>query len=424
MASGRLSFANGWSMLFRLCNIINVQFHTLSDGTALSTAGNNFTSLLDTFTQNLGGSRSRRILDNYQLMRQDSVDFLIRAREVMRDIILELARSDEVDSPAGDDFARAFRDVWLHMHNNNTWVRRRVAGFGSASMGGGNAGDGVWYRCTKDKKNYDNEQVTADITSINCIADRASGASSGLEQFELYGQTAGQDILEQLGTGSRNVITAASEANSLLDTPSFEGDFSASGTTLIGNWETDDASDFTRSTTAYRGTYSAQFDAASTYIRQAVTGLDRTVPYLALARVKDATGITGTMRLTLGAKTADLTLGQDNSWHDLYIALDDDCWPDNFIASSGITYFQLHCTALSGGTPLVDTTILRPMQAFNGVHHAITAGATDWRVDDTGTYTDSFSNIGVVQFWTKLLLGLYWPHKPTGSYNLSDPTLV
>lgn len=424
MATGRLTFAQCWTMLYRLVNLLNVQFHTLADGTALTTAGNNYTTLEDTFTKNLGGIRSRDMVGALDAMRTDSVDFLVRGRELMRSIILEMARSTEVASPAGDNFARAFRDVWLYMHSNK-WVRRRLATFGSPAVVSA-TGTGTMYRCTKDEKGYNIESAQADTITAECKQDKTSGTSSGLEIFELRGTVAGKDILEQLGIGLTKRIVASSEGNSILDTPGFEDTFASSGTSLVGSWETDDATKFARSSTAFRGSYSCSITAATSYVRQPLTNIDRSRPYLALLRYKDNASRTGTLRLTLGSKTKDATLGSDSNWHDLMIDLDDDCWPNNWINST--PYFQFHCTSLGGsGDLLVDSCVLKPLDEFAGLYYALTAGATDWLAGNPGdrwSVTDSFSNVGVIQFWVKLLLGLYFPHKQTGSYNLTDPTLV
>lgn len=429
MASARLTFTQAFDLIRTVIRLVNIQFHTIADGTALTTAAYNFTTLESAFIGLVDGPRTRRLLDNLSGMRSDAVGMLLTAREILEDLVLEAARSAQVNSVAGDDFARAFRDVWLYMHNNNLWVRRRVASFGTPTAGT-TTGTGKWYRCVKDVKNYDPESPQADTYTAECVADKTTGALSGQELFEIRGRAAGQDILEQLGLGLVRQLVVTSPATNLLDDGGFEGTFAVSGTALVGQWETDDASQFSEETTTkFRGSKSVKINAATHYLRQLVTNIDRSVPYFACVRVKDITTRTGTIRLTLGSKTKDYTLGANNNWNDLVIgatglAIGSDAWPDNWL--NGDSYFRVEATALGGtGDTFIDEAVFAPMIDFAGLYHTITAGQTDWKSGTPGdvwTAQDSFTDAGIIQFWTKLLLGRYWPHKPTGSYNVTDAT--
>lgn len=420
MATTRLTFTECWSLIVKLITIVNTQFHTLADGTALGTAGNNFTSLVAAFEQ----TKNQRIVDQAGIledMRSDAVSFLSRAREIYRILILEMARSAQVNSPAGENFLRAFRDCWLYMHANSKWVRRRVPNFGNTAGVGSPVGTGTWYRNTKDWKGYDVNSSQADTVKAVCVGDKTTGASSGREIFELSSGAAGQDILEQLGLGDGRLVTVFSEETGVLDEAGFENTLNTSGTTLVGSWACGSAANFQlNSSTYYRGASSLQIDATD-YISQDVRQIDRTRPVFACVRYKQNNAV-GTLQLTLGSKTASVVWGgaAAGSWSDLYIALDENSWPDNWINSA--PKFRIDWTKTSG-SPLIDSCILRSMDDFNGVYHAITAGATDWAVTaggDTLSVTDSFTDAGIIQFWTKLFFGLYWPHKVTGSYNLTD----
>jgi hypothetical protein len=432
MASARLSFVQVWVLIRKFIELVNVQFHTLADGTALNSPGLNFTTLQSGIVQAIDGPRARLMLDTLELMRSDAVSFLITARLLYSDLILELARTSEVNSPAGDDFERAFRDVWLYMHANNKWVRRRLSTFGAPAASGGPTGNGKWYRCTYDTKGYLVESPQADTYTAECIADKTTGASSGQEQFELRGRTAGQDILEQLGLGLSRQLIALSAGNSLLDDGGFEGSFATSGTTLVGEWETDDASKFAEETTTkFRGAKAVKLVTSGGYIRQLLSGINKGAPYFAGIRVKDLETRTGSAILTVGNKTATYTYGQNNNWNDLVLGasgltIDQNAWPDNW--NDGVNYFRFHTDSLGGtGDLFIDEAVFAPMVEFGGLFHMLTAGSTDWKTGTPGdawTAQDSFSNIGIIQLWTKLLLGRYWPHKPTGSYNVTEPTNV
>lgn len=418
MSTTRLTYDECWALIRKLVTLVNVQFHTLADGTALTTSGNNFTSLVSTFEQ----TKNQRIVDQASIlqdMRLDAVSFLTRAREIYRILVLEMARSAQVNSSAGENFGRAFRDIWLYMHTNSKFVRRRVPSFGTPANVGSPVGTGVWYRNKKDWKGYDVNSPQADTVKAVCVADKTTGASSGREVFEFTSGAAGQDMLEQLGLGSTRLLTVASEETSILDEGGFENTLNTSGTTLVGSWGCTSAANFQlNGTTKYRGSYALQIDATD-YISQDIRSIDRTRPVLAMVRW-NRNGAAGTLQLTLGSKTASVVLAAQTGWADLYIDLDDDSWPDNWINSD--PKFRIDWTKTSG-SPLIDSCILRPMDEFNGIFHAITAGATDWAVTaggDTISVTDSFTDAGVIQFWTKIFFGLYWPHRATGSYNLTD----
>lgn len=431
MASSRLTFAQCWTLIRKLIELVNFQFHTLADGTALNSPAYNFTTLEAGIKNALDGSRARQMLGSLSVMRDDAVSFLLGARQLYVDLILELARSSEVNSPAGDDFERAFRDSWLYMHTNSKWVRRRVASLGTPAVGSA-TGNGQWYRCVKDVKGYTTENPQADTYTAECIGDKSSGSASGQESFEIRGRTGGQDILEQLGLGLAKQIIAVSSANSLLDDGGFEGTFATSGTTLVGEWETDDAAKFAVSTATYqRGAQSCKMVTSGGYVRQLLSGIQRGAPYFAKISVKDITTRTGSVILTLGSKTKTYTLGANNNWNELVIgntslAIDSDAWFDNW--NNGVNYFKVESSSLGGtGDTFIDEAVLVPMVDFGGLWHTISCGATDWKTGTPGDYwtaVDSFSDIGIIQLWTKLLLGRYWPHKPTGSYTVTEPANV
>lgn len=426
MATARLTFAECWVLIRKVIDIVNYHYHSSADGTAYTTAAKNYTTLEDGFQAGLDGSRARDLLGVLEDMRSDHVSFLLRARTMYQLLIIEMAKSSQVNSPAGDDFERAFRDCWLYMHDNNQWVRRRLMSFGAPAVVGSAVGTGSWYRVTADQKGYNIESPQVDAITIECMSDKRTGSTSGQEQFEMRGRASGRDVLEQLGTGRSVIVPAQSEDTGLLDSGGFEGTFATSGTTLLGDWACTSAANFSAETTAglfYRGLQSCKFLANDTLI-QNVTNVDRNSPHFACLRYKQNTA-NGVLTLTLGSKTASATLagGLAGSWTDLYIALDSNCWPDNWIQDT--TQFKINwaVTAAAHGV-LVDSCILAPMREFNGFYNVITAGVTDWKATDKWLATDTSTDIGVIQFWTKLLLGRYWPHKPTGSYNITDPTLV
>lgn len=433
MASSRLTFDECWALIRKLIQIVNVHFHTMADGTALNNTGQNFTSLEAGIKQSIDGSRARQLLDGLAQMRSDAVSFLLGARQLYILLVLELARTSSVNSPAGDDFERAFRDSWLYMHVNSKWVRRRIASYGTPAAGT-TTGTGKWYRCTQDLKGYLVENPQADVYTAECKQDKTTGASSGQEVFELRGRTAGQDLLEQLGLGLSKQLVVASEANGLLDDAGFEGDVETSGTTLVGEWETDDAADWlVETSTVFRGSQSLKVVNAGSYARQLLRNINRSVPHFAGIRLRDHASRTGTARLTLGGKTADYTLGQTTGWVDIVIGatsltINSDAWPDNWINGDSYFRFEILSAGFGGsGDLFFDSAILQPMTEFGGLYHTLTAGATDWKAGTPGdvwTATDTFSDIGIIQYWTKLLLGRYWPHKATGSYNITEPSGV
>lgn len=426
MATARLTFTECWALIRKFIEIVNYHFHGATDGAGMTTAAKCYTTLEDAFQASMDGARARELLTVLAAMRSDHVAFILRAQELYRLLVIEMARSAQVLSPAGEDFDRAFRDCWLYLHDNNNWVRRRLVSYASPAASGSPVGTGSWYQVTADQKGYTIESAQADTLTAECVFDKRTGATSGQELFELRGRSAGRDILEQLGAGRAIPIQVTSEDTGILDSAGFEGTFATSGTTLLGDWTCTSAANFSAETASgkyYRGAQSCKFLANDTLI-QNITNINRNVPYFACVRYKQNTA-DGVLTLTVGSKTASVTLtgGVAGSWTDLYIALGANCWPDSFIQDS--TQFKINwaVTAAAHGV-LVDSCILAPMTEFNGYYHVITAGSTDWKATDKWTAVASSTDIGVIQFWTKLLLGRYWPHKGTASYNITDPTLV
>src|SRR5690606_35293893 len=76
----------------------------------------------------------------------------------------------------------------------------------------------------------------------------------------------------------------------------------------------------------------------------------------------------------------------NDEWNFLYIALDGDCYFDNF----NTTDLALTITvgSLATGTVLIDHVVVAPMENVEGTYYLPGSGSTPWLKDDVYTWTD------------------------------------
>jgi hypothetical protein len=328
-----------------------------------------------------------------------------------------------LDIPETDPAAIMDR-IYQHFVDNTYTVTSRVFTFGSVSAGGANVGTGTILRNTKDRNNFDLEAVAPDAWKAKCIADEHSNnARKHEELFEIRGGDASFDGLEQLGSGVIARVNALSgrDSQQLLNNPSFDRYSGTAAvptevtgwtvTTSIGNFAIDQAN-YYRGFDGDGGTPGALKISANDTMTQALSvrraQFDPTRPYVCQIAYNRQVGTgDGTLTLTLGAKSVAVVLAAQTGWNILKIALDDDCWHQEFNETS--MDFKVALSSRTTGYVLVDDIILAPMSNVGGTFLAVVGGATPFLRDDTFTWTDTATD-SILQRWFSRLYGRYLPH--------------
>jgi len=407
-------------------------------------------------------SFSRELTGEVELFRSSLQAVLARAPGLLTPGIREYGKF--INAPETDP-----RDILNRLYDNFITNAQRVQSrsftFGTPLAATFNVGTGDVYRLNLDENTLDIENQTPESKTAVCVADEHSGATVEEEVFEFRGQDAERDGIVIVGSGRKKLITALSARHSLdfISNPSFsEFDGTVSAPTAITDWTifAGAIADLAiEQSNVYRGfegdsTPSAlRFDGnviiCQPFITRRLT-VDPKVPmYLSLAIYRPTTATTGFINITAGngfisQSLAGLTPG---SWNTLRVfaptnypgndTLSQQAWYKNFALGTANPNesLDIQITALpTGEFVLIDDIIFAPMTEFDGGWYAISGGSStvegttgstsssQFRRDDEFTWTDSATEIGLIQKWLWRAFGVYLPHTTTtGSITWVDP---
>lgn len=318
-------------------------------------------------------------------------------------------------------------------------VTTRGIAFGSPSAGGGNTGNGTLNRLTVDGYAYELEAVTVEAKALKCIADRFSGAQVHQERFEIRGDDVPRDFVAGVvGRDRIGQLTCISsdDSQALVRNPSFSqySGTAASPTAITGWTVTTDIANFAIVTSdTYRdarhegdNAASVRFETNDTLTQKFSTlnpAFDPTVPYYCQIAFKRESSADGTLTLTVGGNSANVTLSAQSGWTILRLALDENLWFRQFNASD--MEISIALASNTTGDVLVDDLVFAPMQRFDGSWWAPVGGATPFLLEDTFTVTDSFdTSDSILQKWLWRIYGRYLPHDTAASGNVtwSEPS--
>lgn len=366
------------------------------------------------------------------------INSLINGNSVNRRLTPVLRMFGEaLDSPQTSN-AELLRVITEYMIENSISIKSRNLTFGSITAGGSNAGNGLLYRCLKDKYNLEIQNCFVDDKTFTCISDRNSGSESGEEVFRVETSYLGQDNLnrESLGSTTNLIATTYRGSKTFVGNPSFnQFTGTEANPTDITNWTVDDdiAHLELDSTNFYRdfipdvenGTARSLVFKDDDKISQNLTNrrgnFVRTNPYfISVAYFADTSVSAGDLILTLGNSSvqADLTVNK-NQWNRLTIALDEDAWFDNF--NDIPLELSIEVDNLAGGNVRVDDLIIAPMTLFDGLYWIILGGNVPFEIEDKFTITgDSESGTAKIQREIWRGFNSYLPHD--SSPTITDPT--
>lgn len=382
---------------------------------------------LDTLVQSVEGDYAQRAASVASQIRAAYSRVQAQDAALLTPILQEYARS--VLNYPSTSAAQILTQLYDRLVTNVDTIESRGMALGTPSAGTA-TGNGDVLRLTVDAQGYVIESGHAETKTAECVADASSGApETHRETFELRGQDASPDLLEELGSGLRittNAIThrsAATLANASFNSVSGA---SASGTALTSaptSWTLDSGTIGDLSGRSGSANVPRVLDGEATPIALRASGdfslsqdlgvnrvrLDPNTPYLLGIWLKNNSSATGTLTLTLGATSKAINLTSVGSSWDFYtLDLDEGLWFEQFNASS--LQVQVALSSLAVGTLDIDEVILAPGTFFDGSWWWVVGGTTPWLREDTWTASDTDAGNGKIQRHLSRAFGRYLPH--------------
>lgn len=318
------------------------------------------------------------------------------------------------------------RELTDYMVDNSYRITSRQFSRGSWTAGGSNVGTGTINRLCVDENGLPLEASFADTITVECTEDRQTATDPGRELLTFTGLPNPDYVTwyqSGYGSGLRSTIRSfsADDTTALLLNPSFS-DYSGTVTTLteLTNWEVTSGTigtdfeivtaDYYRGAVLEGSTPSCLKCEASVAIRQKLSTrqakLDSRVPYyFQIAWKANGNGqFTGTLDVAIGSKTYSVTIAAQEGWQILKVDLDKYCYLKNFNTDDlGVTITVTKTSAASTYL-LLDDIVWRTWAPYDGTWYAPVGGATPWRLEDTGTFTDTegASNSKLQRWWHRI----------------------
>lgn len=362
------------------------------------------------------------------------------AQDIQRPFLKQYLKSVVGRGDIADDLGM-LQEMYRYRQANGLYVQSRSITYGTPTAAAANVGNGQIIRLTKDRYNFNIENIFIDAKRALCIADYQTGTNLGEEVFVISGQLRPRDELERSGSGIDAVVAALSADNSLLSNPTWSS-YTESGGSLT------DITDWTCTPAVSASVYAidstnyfrlAPSDGTTGYSLKLVgsakltqklslrgTKLDVDTPYAVTFAWNAAIGsAVGTLTVRMGGVATTIvvngqagwqvsqvvsTPGQSN-WYRLFAENDMD--------------IEIEWTRTSGDLR-IDDVILAPFSAHdNTFYQIIPKSATAYipfRVNDEFNWADQANSDSIVQKWIWRAWNFYLPHSLGSSINWSDPT--
>lgn len=402
-----------------------------------NSASNNIAGMIDTLRDAQKGDRWQTIMAKAEQDRAAIAGLITdsRIREVLAPHLVEILEASDVDiNPR--DFAYNLERVRKYMIDNSLSMNSREMTFGSPSAGGGNTGNGNFYRLTEDQDGYDYEGASVETKLWRCVADQRMGddgltADEQREIWRLEADPPGVDAVNDLGSGATvdmaTVDPSTGEDLGIVINPTFQttgteptsGQQAPSTTTEITGWIMGStASIELDADRVYRGLpdqenrYSIRFT-GNTTLKQTIRVTDTSteagdsryvfqsgIPIYREFAIYKPSGTTGNVIFRFGAITITTVLGSlsNDQWTVIKCAQDQNCFPKNFNEDAMTIEFET--TSLSGNCNIADLTVSPYTYDGDGSWVVCSGGTTPWKYDDTFSYSDSEGGSrGVMSYW-------------------------
>lgn len=339
-------------------------------------------------------------------------------------------------------------DVWPRIHRllhegSETFNDRNLTVPATGTGGGSNVGTGTLRVLAVDWEGYNLQHPHAETLTFECVQDQNLGAHKHAEVFQVTGEEASKDFLDETGSGLRIPALYVKHAGSggagksYGQNMSFDTAHAGTGTDKVSGWTIETtAGDVTEETTnVYKGapnvttSRSLEIAAGTDSISQAlsvtrINAVGERVPWqLAVAFKKTGSADTGTLTLTVGSKSQafDLSTYNNTDWNVARLDFDKDLYYRNWITDSPVV--KIEWTSTSDVIWLDD------------VHFAplTFAGGLWWWLEGTDTaflQRDEFTHATTGGAWSdaELMNSARWARLPVnlpvnnaGSETIGDP---
>lgn len=362
------------------------------------------------------------------------------AQDIQRPFLKQYLKSVVGRTDLGDDI-QMLQEMYRYRQSNGLYVQSRSISYGSPAAAAANVGNGQIIRLTKDRYNFDIENIFIDAKRALCIADYQTGTNLGEEVFVLSGQARGRDDLERSGSGLDVVIAALSADNSLLSNPTWSSfTESASVLTDITDWtclpavsasvyEMDSTNYFRLAPSDGATGYSLKLLASAKLTQKLSlrgTKLDVDLPYGLTFIWNAALGsAVGTLTVRVGGVATTITVNGQSGWQVSTVPLTpgQSAWYRQFAEND--LDIEIQWTRTSGDLR-IDDVILAPFTPHDNTwYQIIPKSATAYiphRVNDQFTWADGANSDSVIQKWIWRAWNFYLPHILGSSINWSDPS--
>jgi hypothetical protein len=305
-------------------------------------------------------------------------------------------------------------DAWIRLHRllhegGETFNDRGMTIAAAGSAGGGNVGDGTHVILKVDWEGYVLQHAHAETMTWECIADQNLGVFKHAEIFQVRGEDASKDLLDETGSGLKIAPVYVQHAGSggggksYGQNMSFDTAHDGTGTDKVPGWTiTTTAGDFSEETTnVYKGapnvttSRSLEVAAGTDGISQAlsvtrINAIGERIPWMLSVPIKLTSGSdTGTVTLTVGSKSQAFDIGaliSDTNWYVLRLDLDKDLYYRNWITDAptvGISWASMSAAFW------LDDIHFAPMTYVGGLWHWLEGGGTAFLQRDVFTNANS-----------------------------------
>lgn len=306
--------------------------------------------------------------------------------------------------------------IHRYMHDNSYSFNDRdltVAATGTA--GGSNVGTGTLDVLAVDWEAYNLQHAHSETKTWECIRDQNLGALKNAEVFQVYGEDASKDRVEETGSGMRTLTDArglplvarhcgAGAGGTPLQNAGFDQAFSGTGTDKIPGWTIGStAGDVTSTTsTVYRTepgvttSRALQIASGSDEITQAlsvqrINAIGERVPWqFSVAVKKTGSGDTGTLTLKMGSQSQAINLANSphntTSWVVASMDLDKDLFYRNWREDAPDIEIEWASTS---DVLYLDCVRFAPLYSVGGLWWWLEGGATAFLERDVFTHATS-----------------------------------
>lgn len=413
---------------------------------AEAAGADDFVSMLASYNGVQDSNYAERITAGIEAKRGMLASFLVNSQALQAHL---LDWAEFIPSLAGDPQS-IIDDLIGYMRANSKVIESRVFTSGAVSAAGGNTGDGLVIRLTKDETALEIENRNTGSYSARCVNDANTGANRNAEEFLFESGPAGKDAVEEGGGGLVKAISCVPPRDSELINASFDnfGGTAALPTSMSG-WTTTPDFDGTGtdysfdSTEIYLPSFSADVTPYSIDIKQATVieqRLDKagitvdqfrpyylTLPYN--RSYASPTGFTGTLAITMGSISNSVVLSgaSPSGWALLPIVAtpDETLWYKGWRTEAPTVKITVTYTS---GALKIDDLLWSGMFNHDGSWYVVLPGRTPFRAGsiegdtgDTFSWTDSATE-SILQRWFWRHFGRYLPHAGSATSGWEDPT--